>query len=127
MQDTPRAELAEPLRDGTTDPEHGGQVRAPPCRDGLVPRKPGAPADVHGRRHRLDDEREPCVRRSSSTGGVWYTGTDFPATYRNTYFHADYAGGWVKNMVFDDQNQLLQVRDFAPAGNGSVVAMATNP
>ncbi|MES2730818.1 MAG: PQQ-dependent sugar dehydrogenase, partial [Bacteroidota bacterium] len=29
---------------------------------------------------------------NASTAGVWYTGDDFPAQYKNTYFHADYGG-----------------------------------
>ena len=64
---------------------------------------------------------------NSVTGGVWYVGSDFPETFRNTYFVADYDRGWVKNLVFDDQNRLLEVRDFSPSGNGALVAMATNP
>jgi len=63
---------------------------------------------------------------SSSQGGIWYTGTDFPTDYRNTYFHGDYSGQWIRNFVFDANNKLQQVRDFASAAGG-VVDMTTNP
>ncbi len=63
---------------------------------------------------------------NASTGGVWYTGTDFPAPWRDTYFHADYGAGWIKNFVFDAQDVLLEVRDFVDPGN-NVTFVATNP
>ena len=63
---------------------------------------------------------------SSSQGGVWYTGTDFPAEYRNTYFHGDYTAQWIKNFVFDANNKVTEVRNFM-SGGGGVVDMATNP
>src|SRR5690606_33131143 len=63
---------------------------------------------------------------NSSTGGVWYTGSDFPAEYRNTYFHADYGAQWIRNFVFDTNDTLLAVRDFA-TGAGGVVGLASHP
>lgn len=64
---------------------------------------------------------------NSSTGGVWYQGTNFPESYRNTYFHADFGARWIQNLVFDDADRLLEVRPFVPAGEGSIVAMAVHP
>ena len=68
----------------------------------------------------------PNFAGSSSQGGVWYTGTDFPASYRNTYFHGDYTGQWIRNFVFDSNNKLQEVRNFM-TGGGGVVDMATHP
>ena len=31
----------------------------------------------------------------SATGGVFYTGTQFPAEYQGAYFYADYAQNWI--------------------------------
>jgi cysteine-rich repeat protein len=62
-----------------------------------------------------------------SIGGAWYTGGDYPETYRDTYFHADFVGGWIKNLRFDDQDRLIEVRNFAPMNQAAVVSMATNP
>ena len=61
-----------------------------------------------------------------SIGGVWYTGGDFPAAYRNTYFHADYVGEWIKNFVFDTNDAPVAVREFA-TGAGGVVFLTTHP
>jgi glucose/arabinose dehydrogenase/fibronectin type 3 domain-containing protein/regulation of enolase protein 1 (concanavalin A-like superfamily) len=63
---------------------------------------------------------------NASTGGVWYQGTDFPSQYRNTYFQGDYGGQWIRNFVFDSNDNLTEVRNFATA-TGGVVALATHP
>ncbi len=62
----------------------------------------------------------------ASTGGVWYSGTDFPAEYRNTYFHADSATGWIRRFVLDANNRVQAVLPFDDAA-GPVVQMSTNP
>ncbi len=55
----------------------------------------------------------PQFNSSCSIGGCFYTGTNFPQSYRGTYFWADYSEGWIKNVVFDDNNRPTQVTDFA--------------
>ncbi len=65
-------------------------------------------------------------RGNSSTGGVWYTGDDFPEGYRNTYFHADYSAGWIRNFGFDDNNNPTFVNDFK-LNAGAVVFLNTSP
>ena len=61
-----------------------------------------------------------------STGGVWYTGDDFPSEYKNTYFHADYGDDWIHNFRFDANDNIQEVKSF-DAENGSVVFLATHP
>ena len=69
---------------------------------------------------------------NASTGGVWYTGTAFPAQYQNTYFHADYGAGWIRNFGFDENDQPTRV-DFEPLhepfhdGADGVVHVAAHP
>ncbi|MBC5772971.1 PQQ-dependent sugar dehydrogenase [Pontibacter sp. KCTC 32443] len=63
---------------------------------------------------------------SSATGGVWYTGNDFPAEYKNTYFFGDYGAAWIKNASFDATNAPKSVRNFKN-NDAIVVAFATNP
>ena len=69
---------------------------------------------------------------NASTGGVWYTGTSFPAQYQNTYFHADYGAGWIRNFGFDANDQPTRV-DFDPlheafhAGADGVVHVSVHP
>lgn len=63
---------------------------------------------------------------TSSIGGTWYQGDDFPAMYQNTYFHADYETQWIRNFVFDTNNKPVAVRNFL-TGGGGVVSIATHP
>ncbi|SIT74776.1 Por secretion system C-terminal sorting domain-containing protein [Pontibacter indicus] len=62
----------------------------------------------------------------SVTGGVWYTGNDFPAQYKNTYFFGDYVGGWIKTSTFDASDNPKSISNFVDNG-AAVVAIATNP
>jgi len=61
-----------------------------------------------------------------SIGGIWYTNTAFPELYRNTYFHADYGEGWIKNFTFDTNDRPVAVRDFL-GGGGGVVFVTVDP
>lgn len=78
----------------------------------------------------LDDPSSPVpgprFSGNCSVGGVWYTGTQFPPEYQNTYFHADYASGWIRAFRFDGNDDPVEVKDFI-SNAGSVVAMATCP
>jgi glucose/arabinose dehydrogenase len=61
-----------------------------------------------------------------STGGTWYTRNDFPPAFRNTYFHGDYGGGWIKSFVFDANHRPSLVQNFVDPGN-AVVYIGTSP
>lgn len=61
-----------------------------------------------------------------SIGGTWYTNTDFPAPYRNSYFHAEYGAQWIKCFKFDTNNNPVSVTNFVD-GAGGVVFVATDP
>ncbi|QHT69713.1 PKD domain-containing protein [Rhodocytophaga rosea] len=63
---------------------------------------------------------------SSSVAGAFYSRDDFPAEYINSYFHGDYASGWIKNMVLDEHNKPVAVKNFINTG-AIVVCMATHP
>ncbi|MEO1449548.1 MAG: PKD domain-containing protein, partial [Bacteroidota bacterium] len=62
----------------------------------------------------------------ASTAGVWYTGTDLPAEYQNTYFHADYSAGWIRQFTFDGNDQPLSEQPF-DLGVATPVALASSP
>ena len=49
----------------------------------------------------------------ASVGGTWFTGTNFPSGYQNVYFHADYAGGWIRKLEFDANDNAVSVSNFA--------------
>ena len=61
-----------------------------------------------------------------SIGGVWYMNADFPADYRNVYYHADWGEGWIKKIRFDSNNKPLSIEDFA-TGGGGVVFVTSDP
>ena len=61
-----------------------------------------------------------------SMGGTWYEGTDFPAIYQNTYFHADYGGDWIMNFEFDANNNPVETRNFKTGANG-ITFVGTSP
>ena len=67
----------------------------------------------------------PQFGASASTGGVVYTGTDFPANYRGVYFHADYGRGWIKALTLDANHRPTRVSDFA--SGGAPVFLSTHP
>ena len=61
-----------------------------------------------------------------SIGGMWYTGTSFPAQYQNKWFHSDYGNDWIKVFAFDDNDKPTAVQNFA-TNTGELVAMAMHP
>src|SRR6056297_2778994 len=63
---------------------------------------------------------------NSSTGGVWYTGDDFPPEYKNTYFHGDYGNRWIRNIVLGPADFPVEVRIF-DTSPGPVIGFATHP
>lgn len=68
----------------------------------------------------------PVFKGGASVGGVWYTGTKFPLQYQNTYFHADYVHGWMRQFKFDASDKPVQVFDFA-TGLGPCIFIEYNP
>ncbi len=48
-------------------------------------------------------------------GGPYYTGSQFPDSYKNTYFIADYGQGWIKNLELHDEGDHIvhEVRNFS--------------
>ncbi len=52
---------------------------------------------------------------NASVGGVFYSDTLYPSTYRTRYFFADYAAQWIKVANLDANNSLLGITDFGTA------------
>ena len=65
-------------------------------------------------------------RGNASAGGAWYTASEFPEEYRNTFFLGDYGGQWIRNIVLDDNNEALAIREF-DNDVGGVVAIVVHP
>lgn len=63
-----------------------------------------------------------------SIGGCWYTGTLFPANFRDTYFLGDFGEQWIKSIKIDFTDVVQEVQDFGFAlGHESVVCITENP
>jgi PKD repeat protein len=67
----------------------------------------------------------PQYLANTSTGGVFYQATDFPESYRGTYFHADFGQRWIKSIVFDANHRPTQVNHFA--SDVRTVFLASHP
>jgi glucose/arabinose dehydrogenase/fibronectin type 3 domain-containing protein len=50
---------------------------------------------------------------STAIGGPFYTGTLYPQDYWGNFFFTDYAGNFIKRVVFDSQNRPVSVQPFA--------------
>ncbi|QHT70947.1 PKD domain-containing protein [Rhodocytophaga rosea] len=68
----------------------------------------------------------PMFRGNASTGGVFYTGDDFPPEYKNTYFHGDYGAGWIRNVSVTTADKPVAITNFIN-NTAIVVYMATHP
>ncbi len=68
----------------------------------------------------------PMFKGGASVGGAWYTGNKYPLQYQNTYFHADYVQGWMRQFKFNSSNQPVEVFNFA-TGLGPCVFIEYNP
>ena len=63
---------------------------------------------------------------NTSTGGAWYTTGSYPEEWHNSYFHGDYGSQWIRNIRFDENHDVVDVRDFH-LGAGGVVHIARHP
>ncbi len=50
---------------------------------------------------------------ASVIGGPYYTATQFPPKYRGNYFFADYVQNFLRRVVFDANNNVASVENFA--------------
>ena len=72
-------------------------------------------------------------RDASITGGFVYHGTQFPSSYQNNYFFADYAQNWIKRLTFDANGNVNGVFNFEPANGapdgptGDIVYLTEGP
>ncbi|MBK9176659.1 MAG: PQQ-dependent sugar dehydrogenase [Flavobacteriales bacterium] len=61
-----------------------------------------------------------------AVGGPWMAGLNMPAGYQNSTFHGDYASGWIRRFMFDEQERPISVHNFA-TGLGAVVWIGAGP
>lgn len=67
--------------------------------------------------------------QSSIVGGTWYTGTSYPAAYRQAYFFADYSRQKIWTLGVDDLGRVTRAPETAgfASGVGSPVALKAGP
>lgn len=58
--------------------------------------------------------------------GIWYTGNKFPPAYKDKFYMADWASGWIKSISIDYTDVVTKVDNFADAFE-QVVGMVENP
>ncbi len=63
---------------------------------------------------------------SCSVGGSFYTGDTYPSQYKNTYFQADFAGNWIRQVSIDFTDVVTRVDEFA-TGYDEIVCITQNP
>ena len=64
-------------------------------------------------------------RGRASAAGAWHSGLGFPAPYGGAYFHLDFAEGWVRAIIMDEDDHAEEVLDFGTIA--APVAMAEDP
>ena len=131
LMNAPGMNFGWPKYEGMThQPGYNNGTYAPPTHDlPVADWRTGSPrAYVDGTIYNIGSAQVPgpSFLGNASTGGTWYQGDDFPAEWKNTYFHADYGGGWIRNFVFDQNMRLTEVRDFI-SNAGACVFVGTHP
>jgi glucose/arabinose dehydrogenase/PKD repeat protein len=111
-----------------TGPGAGGRYYGWPCYEGSV-RTGGyrdrveCPAEYAkegtASAHVVPDHDYPREGGSAAVlGGPTYTGSEYPADYRNDVFFGDYALGFIKKANLDAQGRIASVDDFASGWTG---------
>lgn len=63
---------------------------------------------------------------NSAIGGVFYTGTSYPVSYRDAYYLADFGNGWIQRVRLQNDNQLSLADPFVD-GAGGIVDIEADP
>jgi glucose/arabinose dehydrogenase len=61
-----------------------------------------------------------------AVAGIWYTGNDFPPEYKDKFFMADWASGWIKRISIDFTDVVTRVDNFVDDMD-EIVCMVENP
>ena len=131
VMNAPGLNFGWPKYEGMThQPGYNNNTYAPPSHElAKVDWRNGLPrAYVNGTIYNVGSQQVPgpSFEGNASIGGVWYEGNDFPSEYQNTYFHADYGGDWIRNFVFDADDNCTEIRNFK-TGADAIVFIATDP
>ena len=67
-------------------------------------------APLHTYAHATDGEDDD---EAAVVGGSYYTATQFPPKYRGNFFFADYVKNFIRRVVFDSNNNVASIENFA--------------
>jgi PKD repeat protein/glucose/arabinose dehydrogenase len=63
---------------------------------------------------------------NAALAGPWISGENMPLGYQNSTFHGDFAAGWIRRFMFDENDAPVSVHDFA-SGLGAITWIGTSP
>jgi glucose/arabinose dehydrogenase/lysophospholipase L1-like esterase len=98
------------------DPDHSD------CSSIGSPENPADPSDPLIYWHHTDGSRSKPTGYTGFTGiaGTFYLGNRYPEEYHGTLFIADFETGWIKAVVLDEDDDLVELLDFATGTQGLV-------
>jgi glucose/arabinose dehydrogenase/chitodextrinase len=108
----------EELDVGTRGANYGWPNSEGPC-------SPPCTSPIYSYRHNGRD--------AAIVAGFVYHGSQFPSSYRGSFFFADYAQNWIKRLTFDASGNVNGVYNFEPINGsadgptGDVVFMTEGP
>lgn len=83
----------------------------------------------HGVHYSLEDAQSPVqgpiFNGNCSISGVYYTGSNFPEAYQNSFYAADYTG-WIRQFTFNSDYEIESVKMFSHASE-YLTALTQNP
>lgn len=56
----------------------------------------------------------------ATVGGVFHSGSSYPAPYAGSYFVSDYSNGWIRYVSVDENDQVIGSGDFITGADGPV-------
>lgn len=62
----------------------------------------------------------------AALGGPWMSGESMPLGYQNSTFFGDFTAGWIKRVMFNENDAPVSVHDFA-SGLGAITWIGTSP
>ncbi len=62
----------------------------------------------------------------SALAGPWISGENMPMGYQNSTFHGDYAAGWIRRFMLNENDAPVSVHNFA-SGLGAITWIGTSP
>ncbi|MBN8592915.1 MAG: PQQ-dependent sugar dehydrogenase [Anaerolineae bacterium] len=67
--------------------------------------------------------QHPYENGAAAIGGDFYTGTTYPAEYRNNYFFVDYVAGWIRRIAYVNGSWQAQTPPDFATSNSSALAV----